>query len=152
MGRRYQHVADVNGVCIIDDYAHHPSEIAATLECAKNCNPDKRIVAIFQPHRYTRLHGLFDEFLSCFKNADKVIVLDTYAASEEPIGGHTSEEFALELSKISTTKDVVYIGGKISEITEKVAKELKSGDIAITLGAGDVTKLGKAIAGLSVAR
>ena len=134
MGRRYQHVADVNGVCIIDDYAHHPSEIAATLECAKNCNPDKRIVAIFQPHRYTRLHGLFDEFLSCFKNADKVIVLDTYAASEEPIGGHTSEEFALELiefeisiqEKYDEFYDRNYDYGYDNDVKYKVKKNEKS--------------------------
>jgi len=145
MGQRYQLVAEVNGIKIIDDYAHHPSEIKATLDCARTCNPNRRIAAIFQPHRYTRLHGLYNEFLKAFKDADKVIVLDTYAASEDPIGGHTSQEFAKDLQKDFPAGNVVYIGGKISEIAPQVAKELKSGDTAITLGAGDVTKLGKAI-------
>ena len=146
MGQRYQQIADVKGIKIIDDYAHHPSEIKATLDCARTCNPKSRIVAIFQPHRYTRLHGLYDEFLKAFNDADKVIVLDTYAASEEPIGGHTSEEFSKDLKKNFPEKSVIYIGGKISDITNKVATELKKNDTAITLGAGDITKLGKAVA------
>ncbi len=148
MGQRFQPVAEVNGIKIVDDYAHHPSEIKATLDCAKTCYQKNRVVAIFQPHRYTRLHGLYHEFLKAFKDADKVIVLDTYAASEAPIGGHTSEEFAKDLQKDFAPDCVVYIGGKIAEIASNVAKELKSGDVAITLGAGDVTKLGKAVAAL----
>ncbi len=146
MGRRYQPVAEFGGIKIIDDYAHHPSEIAATLECAKTCCPEKRIVAIFQPHRYTRLHGLYNDFLKCFENADKVIVLDTYAASETPIDGHTSDEFARELNKTFGKDGALHIEGKIAEIASNVVKELQSGDLAITLGAGDVTKLGKLIA------
>ena len=146
MGRRYQMVADIAGVSIIDDYAHHPSEIKATLECAQNCNEKKRIVAIFQPHRYTRLHGLYNEFLKCFDKADKIIVLDTYAASEEPIDGHTSAEFAKDLQKSFKQSSVIHVSGKILEIAPRIANELKTGDIAITLGAGDVTKLGPAIA------
>lgn len=145
MGRRYQPVATVKGTSIIDDYAHHPSEIKATLECAKNCNPNKQIVAIFQPHRYTRLHGLYSEFLGCFDNADKILVLDTFAASEEPIGRHTSEEFANDLQKKSQ-KTVLYIPGKIADIPEDIAKHIDSECVAITLGAGDITKLGPAVA------
>lgn len=148
MGQRFQPVAEVKGIKIIDDYAHHPSEIKATLDCAKTCCPNSRIVAIFQPHRYTRLHGLYDKFLQAFNDADKVIVLDTYAASEEPIGGHTSEEFAKDLQKSFPAGNVIYVGGKIPEIASNVARELKTGDTAITLGAGDVTKLGKAVTAL----
>ncbi len=142
MGRRYQLVSQTNEVTIIDDYAHHPSEISATLECAKKCNKDKRIVAIFQPHRYTRLHGLFNDFLNCFTNADKVLVLDTYAASERPINGHTSEEFAKTLNEKEQQKSIKYIKGKINEITEEIYSEIQENDIVITLGAGDITKLG----------
>lgn len=142
MGRRYQLVAQTNEVTIIDDYAHHPSEISATLECAKKCNASKRIVAIFQPHRYTRLHGLFDDFLKCFNNADKIIVLDTFAASETPINGHTSEEFAKVLKEKTQQKSVKYIKGQINEITEDIHSEIQKNDVVITLGAGDITKLG----------
>lgn len=142
MGRRYQLVAQTQDITIIDDYAHHPSEISATLACAKDCNKEKRIVAIFQPHRYTRLHGLFDDFLKCFTNADKVIVLDTFSASEEPINGHTSEEFARILSTKEPNKIVKYIDGKINDITKEVNSEIEKNDIVLTLGAGDITKLG----------
>lgn len=146
MGRRYQQVAEFDNITIIDDYAHHPSEIAATLECAKSCNPQKHLIAIFQPHRYTRLNGLYNEFLNCFTNADKVIVLDTFAASETPINGHNSQEFANDLNK-KLKKDVAkYIGGKISDVIPAISKELLPGDLAITLGAGDVTKVGNALA------
>lgn len=146
MGRRYQLVAEVDGVSIIDDYAHHPSEIKATLECAKSCNSEKSILAIFQPHRYSRLHGLYSDFLDCFENADRVIVLDTYAASEMPIGGHTSEDFARDLDNKRKDGSVIYIPGKISEIIQRVSNEIKSGDVVLTLGAGDVTKLGPELA------
>ncbi len=145
MGRRYQNVGCVDGIQIVDDYAHHPSEISATLSMARACNNKKRLVAVFQPHRYTRLHGLYNEFLKCFSDADKVIVLDTYAASENPIEGHTSEEFANELNKTFGKDGVVYISGKISDIVSEVTKELRKDDIVITLGAGDVTKLGALI-------
>ena len=146
MGRRYQQVANINDITIIDDYAHHPSEINSTLECAKICNPNNRIVAIFQPHRYTRLHGLFNDFLKCFECADKVIVLDTFSASEEPINGHTSEEFAKVLGTNQPNKSIKYISGKISEITNEVLNEIKKEDVVLTLGAGDITKLGYQLA------
>lgn len=146
MGRRYQLVAKTNEVTIIDDYAHHPSEIKATLACAKSCNKNKRIVAIFQPHRYSRLHGLFDDFLKSFSNADKVMVLDTFAASEEPINGHTSKEFAQMLRELNSNKVVKYINGKICDITDIVNSEIEKDDVVITLGAGDITKLGYALA------
>ncbi len=146
MGRRYQLVSQTNDITIIDDYAHHPSEIFATLECAKNCNKEKRIVAVFQPHRYSRLHGLFDDFLKCFVNADKILVLDTFAASEEPINGHTSEEFAKILQAQNPQKVVEYVGGKINDITDIISGEIQKNDVVITLGAGDITKLGYALA------
>ena len=142
MGRRYEIVYDKNNLTIIDDYAHHPSEIQATLECAKTCNKEKRIVAIFQPHRYTRLHGLFNDFLNSFNYANKILVLDTFAASEAPINGHTSEEFAKCLSSKNINKSVKYIGGKIQNLTQIILAEIEENDVIITLGAGDITKLG----------
>lgn len=146
MGRRYQTVYNDDKITIIDDYAHHPSEIDTTLECAKNCNKNKRIVAIFQPHRYTRLHGLFNDFLKCFTFADKVIVLDTFASSEDPINGHTSEEFAKILNQLQPQKNVEFVSGKISDITNNILEKIKKNDVVITLGAGDITKLGYALA------
>lgn len=146
MGRRFELVYSDKNITIIDDYAHHPSEISATLECAKSCNKEKRIVAIFQPHRYSRLHGLFNDFLKCFTNADKVIVLDTFAASEDPINGHTSEEFAKVLQVENSQKEITYIGGKINDITDTILGEIQKDDVILTLGAGDITKLAYSLA------
>lgn len=137
MGRRYQFVAEFNGITVIDDYAHHPSEIKTTLQSAKNCT-DGRLVAIFQPHRFSRLQGLWDDFLKAFDCADKLFVVDIYAASEDPIEGVSAEIFA---SKIG--EKAVYAGGTIEESAKKIAPLLKSGDTVITLGAGDITKIGK---------
>ena len=139
MGRRFQLAAEFDGIKIIDDYAHHPSEIKTTLQSAKNCE-HKRLVAIFQPHRYSRLKGLWDDFLSAFNAVDKLFVLDIYAASEDPIDGISSEKFVQALGD-----NAVYVSGKIEEAAKKIAVQLESGDLVISLGAGDVTKIGKEI-------
>ncbi len=139
MGRRFQLSAEFDGIKVIDDYAHHPSEIKTTLESAKNC-PHKRLVAIFQPHRYSRLQGLWNDFLCAFNAADKLFVLDIYAASEDAIAGVSSEKFVQTLQS-----DAKYISGSIEEAAKKIAPELKNGDFVISLGAGDITKIGKEI-------
>ncbi len=140
MGRRFQLVAEFNGIKIIDDYAHHPSEIKTTLESAKNA-ADGKLVAIFQPHRYSRLKGLWNNFLKSFDSVDKLYVVDVYAASEDPIDGINSEKFVQALNSINAK----YIPGTIDEAAKKIAPELEKGDFVITLGAGDITKIGKAI-------
>lgn len=140
MGRRYQFVCEFDGIKVIDDYAHHPSEIKTTLESAKNClNKEGRLVAVFQPHRYTRLQGLWDDFLKAFDSVDKLFVVDIYAASEDPIEGVSAEEF---VSQADANKKALYAGGTIEESAKKIAPLLKKGDTVITLGAGDITKLG----------
>ena len=140
MGRRFQKVAEFNDITVYDDYAHHPSEIKTTLESAKKGKKEnQRIVAIFQPHRYSRLQSLWDEFKNAFDSADKLIVTDVYSAGEGEIAGVTSENF----SKDITHCDCKYIQGSIEDITSNVLKELKDNDIVLTLGAGTITKLGK---------
>ena len=136
MGRRFQKVAEFDNITIIDDYAHHPSEIKTTLDSVKDLS--NRTVAIFQPHRYTRLQNFWDEFLNSFDNVDKLIVLDVYGASEDYIEGITSEIFASKLHH----KDSVWVGGSIEEACEKILPMLKPYDIVLTLGAGSVTKVG----------
>ncbi len=137
MGRRFQLSAEFNGIKVIDDYAHHPSEISTTLESAKKAT-DSRIVAVFQPHRYSRLKGLWDDFLNCFDNCDKLIVLDVFAASEKPIQEADSNTFANQINH----KDATYISGNMQEAAEKILPLLKPSDIVLSLGAGDITKLG----------
>lgn len=137
MGRRFQMVAEFDGIRIFDDYAHHPTEIKTTLDSARLCET-KRLVAIFQPHRYTRLKGLWEDFLKSFGAVDKLIVVDVYSASEDAIEGINSKAFAQSFE----SQDVTYIGGSMENAARKILPLLKSGDMVITLGAGDVTRIG----------
>ncbi len=138
MGRRFQLVGDVKNIKIIDDYAHHPSEIQSTLNSIKDLK--RRKVAIFQPHRYTRLKGLWDEFLKSFDVVDKLFVLDVFTAGDKPSSIYNSENFVAELK--AKNKDVAYVSGGIIEAGKKIAPLLKENDIVILLGAGDITKMG----------
>jgi UDP-N-acetylmuramate--alanine ligase len=137
--RRFQFKGRVNGVTVIDDYGHHPTEIRATLAAARQCGY-RRIHVIFQPHRYTRTQLLFDEFAGAFADADSVFVLDIYAASEVPIPGVTGEHLAARIAK-EGNKSATYVGS-FADATELVAKSARSGDLVITLGAGNVSQLG----------
>ena len=139
MGRRFQKVGEFDGVTIYDDYAHHPTEIKATLSSAEGMH-GKNIIAVFQPHRYTRLKNLWDEFLNAFDNVDKVIVTDVYSASEDAIEGINSEKFAEQLSQKVNCE---YLSGSISDVAKKLYPELKNNDVVIGLGAGTITNLGK---------
>lgn len=139
MGRRFQLSAKFDNISVYDDYAHHPTEIKATLTAAKVIK-DKKIIAVFQPHRYSRFHGLWDEFLTAFDNADKVYITDIYAASEDPIEGVSPEIFA---KKLSETIPCEHLSGSISEVAQKLLPKLKPDDFVIGLGAGTITTLGK---------
>ncbi|MBR6127550.1 UDP-N-acetylmuramate--L-alanine ligase [bacterium] len=136
MGRRFQKVCEINGVEVYDDYAHHPTEIKATLDAAAQKFGKENIVAVFQPHRYTRLQALWNEFLGAFKDAGRVFVTDVYAASEDSIEGITGEKFALELG-------AEYLSGDMENAAKELFPRLKSGEIVIGLGAGTITALGK---------
>ena len=139
MGRRFQKVGEINGINLYDDYAHHPTEIKATLESTAQKFGKEHIVAVFQPHRYTRLKALWEEFKHSFENANRIIVTDVYAASEDSIEGISGEEFASEL------ENAEYISGSIEEVGYKLTPTLKTGDVVIGLGAGTITNLGKYI-------
>ncbi len=137
MGRRFQKVCEVCEIQVYDDYAHHPTEIKATLEAAASKFGKENIVAVFQPHRYTRLQSLWNEFKGAFSNAGRVIVTDVYAASEDPIEGINGEAFAEELEGSE------YLSGNMEQVAEKLLPTLKKGNIVIGLGAGTITNLGK---------
>ncbi|MDD4953970.1 MAG: UDP-N-acetylmuramate--L-alanine ligase [Candidatus Omnitrophica bacterium] len=128
---------------VIDDYAHHPTEISATLEAVKGLGK-KRVVAIFQPHRYSRTKLLKEEFGRCFKDTDYVVITDIYAASESPLEGVTSLVICEEIKKNFPTKEVRYLPK--SEILTGMNKILRAGDVVITLGAGDITKISDELA------
>ncbi len=137
MGRRFQKVAEIGGITVYDDYAHHPTEIKATLEAAGSKFGKEHIVAVFQPHRYTRLKALWNEFKYALKNAGRIIVTDVYAASEDPVNGISGEEFAKDL------EGAEYISGNMEDVANKLFPTLKKNDIVIGLGAGTITALGK---------
>ena len=139
MGRRFQKSAEFNNIVVIDDYAHHPSEIKATLEAVKNYDKG-RIFAIFQPHRYSRFLGLYNDFLNAFKCADFVAVLDVYAAGEMEDNTKTPDDFAKDLE--NRGKIAKYFPGSIDTAAQKIINELKENDIVFTFGAGDITKMG----------
>ena len=125
-------------VLIIDDYAHHPTEIKATLAAARSGWPGRRIICVFQPHRYTRTFLLKDDFAKAFGDADQVIITDIYAASEKPIPGVSGRTIADQLEARTTA----YVPKK-EQIAETLIKALKPGDIVMTLGAGDIYNVGK---------
>lgn len=137
MGRRFQKVGEVNGIAIYDDYAHHPTEIKATLDAAASKFGKDNVVAVFQPHRYTRLQSLWNEFKGAFSNAGRVIVTDVYAASEDPIADISGENFAKDLAGSE------YLSGDMESVAKELLPTLKKGDVVIGLGAGTITNLGK---------
>ena len=141
--RRFQFKGEVDGITVVDDYGHHPTEILATLSAAKNSSGGRRTVVVFQPHRYSRTQELMDEFALAFNNADVVFVLDIYAASEQPIEGITAEILTENIKKYGH-KNVSYLGD-IDTAAESVVPQLAEGDLVITLGAGNVTRLSEEI-------
>jgi UDP-N-acetylmuramate--alanine ligase len=137
--RRFQLKGERDGVTVVDDYGHHPAEILATLAAAREVWPDRRIVVGFQPHRYSRTHALFQEFVSAFHDAELLLVFDVYPAGEEPIPGASGERLC-EAIRDHGHKAVFY-AGKAAEAAEDVLPRLHPGDIFLVMGAGDVWKL-----------
>ena len=139
--RRFKFIGLSNGISFFDDYAHHPTEIKATLSSAEGMS-DKHIIAVFQPHRYTRLKNLWNEFLDAFDGVDEVVVTDVYAASEDVIDGVNSKNFARDLSD-HISIPCKYIPGSIAEVAAKLYPALEENDVVIGLGAGTITNLSK---------
>ncbi|MGA2206300.1 MAG: UDP-N-acetylmuramate--L-alanine ligase [Terracidiphilus sp.] len=137
--RRFQQRGQARGVSVVDDYGHHPTEIQATLAAARECGHG-RIHVIFQPHRYSRTLDLLDEFSGAFKDADTVIVLPIYAASEEPIPGVTAERL-VERIKNGPGGPRVAFAPEFGEAIAAVAAAAREGDLILTLGAGSVSQL-----------
>lgn len=148
--RRFQFKGEVGGVAVVDDYGHHPTEILATLSAAKTGSGGRRTVVVFQPHRYSRTKELFADFALCFNNADVLFILDIYAASESPIEGITAETLTDNIRQYGH-KDVRYIGD-IDIAAEVAVEEAREGDVVVTLGAGNVTRLSDEIIALLASR
>ncbi len=141
MKKRFQTVGYARGTRLIDDYAHHPTEIRATINTTRNIVDfvgKGRVIAVFQPHRYTRLEKFWDEFLQSFDEADVVCICDVYSAEEDPIPGVSSEKFFKLLGHDNSR----YVKGELDAVAKELIKIIRPDDIVLTMGAGHITKLG----------
>jgi UDP-N-acetylmuramate--alanine ligase len=145
-GRRFQSKGEIGGVLVVDDYGHHPTEIKATLAAAKIGSGGRRIVVLFQPHRYSRTHDLMEEFARSFNNADSLFITDIYAASEDPIEGVTAEALTEAIKRFGH-KDVRHIG-RVEDAAPLLRDHVQPGDLVLTLGAGTVSRVSEQLIGL----
>ncbi len=140
IGRRFQINGEVEidggTVLLVDDYAHHPREIAVTLDAARKGWPDRRLVAVFQPHRYTRTHDLLDDFAAVFSDQDPLLVTEVYAAGEKPISGADARSLCRTIRARGLTNPVFV--EKLSELPQALKGLLKPNDLLLTLGAGNI--------------
>jgi UDP-N-acetylmuramate--alanine ligase len=138
--RRFQICGEAHGILVVDDYGHHPAEIRATLAAAK-AGFDRRVVTVFQPHRYTRTLHLRGDFLTAFNQSDLLVVMDIYAAGEAPIPDVTARALADDI-RLHGHRDVMYLGSDRGRILDYLVDITRPGDLILTLGAGDVGQLG----------
>lgn len=138
--RRFDRVGETQGVSFVDDYAHHPTEVKATLAAAQECDY-KRVWVIFQPHRYTRTEALAHEFGGAFSDADRVVLMDVYSAGEIPIPGVSGKTVLDELLEQAPRAQAAYLPHR-TDIAPYLASRLRPGDLVLTMGAGDVTTVG----------
>ena len=137
-GRRMEHKGEFNGADVYDDYAHHPDEVAATIASIRASMPEKRIVLAFQPHTYTRTKALFDDFVRELQKADVLILAEIYAARERNTVGISSADVAAQIP------GSIYCE-TLPEVTEYLRSHVQSGDIVLTMGAGDIFRAGEAL-------
>jgi UDP-N-acetylmuramate--alanine ligase len=138
-GRRFEKKGECEGVTFIDDYGHHPSEIKATLEAATQLGA-RRVVVVFQPHRYSRTLFLSQEFGRCFENCDKLFITDIYPASEQPIPGVTSRVI-LDHMPVANRRKVKMVKN-IDDVKLHLLNFVEPGDVVFTMGAGNITRVG----------
>ncbi len=142
VGRRFEYKGTRNDIVVYDDYGHHPHEIEATLKTARMVFPGKRLVVVFQPHRFTRTQAHFGEFCKVFDSVDELILTEIYPASEKPIPGVSGESLALGTRQVSSTN--VTFARTLDDVQDALDAILKPGDVLLTIGAGSVTKVGPA--------
>ena len=143
VSRRFEILGETEGITVVDDYAHHPTEIQATLAAARACWPERRLVVLFEPHRYTRTQSLMDEFTTAFGQADELWLTEIYPACETPIVGVSGKRLAKNI-RDKRGGPVHYIRS-CKDLPQAVAPGLRPGDIVMTLGAGDIGLLGPRI-------
>lgn len=142
VGRRFEFKGERNGVTVVDDYGHHPTEIAATLATARQVFPGRRLVVAFQPHRFSRTQTHFGEFCKVFDEADRLLLTEIYAASEKPIPGVSGQSLTLGIRQVSKIPVEYY--QTLDAMAAALPTILREGDVLLTLGAGSITRLGPA--------
>jgi UDP-N-acetylmuramate--alanine ligase len=140
VGRRFEQLGTVRGVTVVDDYAHHPSEVAATLGAARQRFPAARLVAAFQPHLYSRTRALGDAMGIALAMADVAVVTEIYPAREKPIPGVTGRRVAEAARRAGAEVEWV---GDLQNLSETLERLVGHGDVVLTLGAGDITSVGR---------
>lgn len=143
-GRRFEKLGEAGGVLVVDDYAHHPTEIRATLAAAHGAFPDRRIFAVFQPHLPSRTRDLGEQFAESFGDADQAILTDIYLAREQPLEGVTGAGLAALTADRRGAQHVTYIADK-AQIPARLAETVRPGDLVLTLGAGDIRAAGEGL-------
>ena len=148
--RRLQVKGEEAGVLVVDDYGHHPTEIRVTLDAIREGWPDHRLVVAFQPHRYTRTRALFDEFTTAFRRADVLVLTDIYAASEAPIEGVDSQALLEAIRRHGQRR--VSLVPALEELPGELLSILREGDLLLTLGAGNIVRVGEQVLELLAVR
>ena len=139
--RRFEKKGERHGVLVVDDYAHHPTEVAATLSAARQVYPDRRLVTLFQPHLYSRTRDFAADFGRALLGADVAVVTDVYPSREKPLPGVTGQ-LVVQAAREAGHRNLVYIADK-KKVSERLEKLLKPGDLLLTMGGGDVVKFGE---------
>ena len=139
--RRFHVKGEAKNVIVLDDYGHHPTEISATLKTAKECWPERRLIVVFQPHRYTRTRDLFDRFVISFNEADTLVVVPIYAAGESPIEKISSEQLVQKIKEHGHRNVLFSKGGE--DALSLLLSIVREGDLVVTLGAGNIYQMGK---------
>ncbi len=140
VGRRFEHVGDAGGIRVIDDYAHHPTEIAATLAAARSAYPGRRVVVAFQPHLYSRTRDLAADFGTALAASDLLFLTEIYAAREQPIPGVTAD---LIVDAVKMAGGKLRWRGPRDDLAEALANDVRDGDVVVVMGAGDITRTGR---------
>jgi UDP-N-acetylmuramate--alanine ligase len=142
--RRFQQKGSVRGVAVVDDYGHHPTEVKATLQAARECGYGQ-VHVLFQPHRYTRTRDMMAEFADSFGDASSLEILNIYAASEKPIDGVTAQALVKAIANGGHAPAVVEYAADFAEAAERLAARAVEGDLILTLGAGNVSQAGAVV-------
>jgi UDP-N-acetylmuramate--alanine ligase len=141
--RRLEKLGEKNGIVVYDDYGHHPTEVRVTLEALRHAFPDRRIVVVFQPHRYTRTKALAEEFGACFAAADELILTKIYAASEPEIPG-VDATLILKAVEVAGKPGVSYVP-ELTDVSGVLTGRLRKGDVVLVAGAGNICTIGEEV-------